>query len=256
MENIFKLGRNIEHDTRSLTFGFDTTGLEIKDVEHIRLIPILNQGNVGSCTAQAGIGAVNTQPFIQTPSPYYSPDETGALKLYSDNELADYGIAYPPQDSGSSGLTTAKNLQKANMISGFQHTFTLEDALKALTKYPLMIGTIWTSDMFHPDLDGRVHITGALAGGHEYEVYKNDTKLGIVWAHNSWGESWGINGNFYLTWADLATLLSQQGDVIVPFPLIVIPPTPVYKTLRLGSTGELVKTLQTKLNALITAGQL
>src|ERR1035437_10187506 len=116
-----RLGRHIEHDSRSLSFAFDTSGLSIIDVEHKRLCPIFNQGQVGSCTGNAGIGAINTEPFIQNTS-YYTADENGALKLFSEAEIIDGGVGYPPEDVGSSGLSIAKALTNSKMISGYQHT--------------------------------------------------------------------------------------------------------------------------------------
>lgn len=221
----YKLGRIVNHDPRSKNFGLDTSALKIVDVEHKRLIPILNQGQVGACTGNAGIGAINTEPFTLN-TKTYTPDEAGALKLYSDAEKLDGGAGYPPEDQGSSGLSIAKILKKAGLISGYQHTFTLNDALKALGQYPIITGTNWHANMFNPDPDGRVHPTGTIEGGHEYEGYKIDTKLGRIWFHNSWGTDWGVNGDFYLTWADYATLLAQSGDVMVMFPPTTTPPAP------------------------------
>ncbi len=245
-----RLGRNVEHDSMSLDFTFDTAGLQIINVEHTRLVPVFNQGQVGSCTGNAGIGAINTSPFIQNQMPYYSPDETGALKLYNEAERIDGGIGYPPEDAGSSGLSIAKALTNAGVISSYQHTFTLNDALMALSKYPIIVGIPWYTAMFNPDADGRVHPTGNIAGGHEIEAFKVDVDNGRVWFWNSWGSSWGVNGTFYLTWQDFNTLLSQQGDVVVLIPPAIPVPTPIptYLTLKLGSKGSAVMTLQTDLN--------
>src|ERR1035437_8621192 len=106
----YKLGRKIDHDTRSLSYGFNSEGLQIISVVHNRLISILNQLSLSSCTGNAGIGSINTSPFIQVVNPHYSPDETGAVKLYSDAEIIDGGVGYPPEDRGSSGLSVAKAL--------------------------------------------------------------------------------------------------------------------------------------------------
>jgi hypothetical protein len=217
-----RLARHIYHDSRSKDFMFDVSGLEIIDIEHKRLIPVLDQGQIGSCTGNAGIGGINTSPFILN-TKIYTPDEEGALKLYSDaTKLDEFDWIYPPTDSGSSGLAIAKALYNAGLISSYQHTFTLESALKALSKYTIITGINWYSEMYTPDSDGRVHPKGVIKGGHEIEGYKVDTKNGRIWFYNSWNTNWGINGTFYLTWADFATLLSQGGDVIV-----LIPPTEV-----------------------------
>lgn len=226
METEYKLGRIVEHDPRSKSFAFNTEGIAIKNVTHQRFIPILDQGQIGSCTGNAGVGDINTAPFIQNPASVFSPDENGALKLYNAAQAIDGNGIYPPVDNGSSGLSIAKALKNAGLISGYQHTFTLNDALKALMQYPIITGTNWYSDMFHPDADGRVHPTGTIKGGHEYEAVQVDADNGRIWFCNSWGENWGVKGRFYLTWADYAYLLSQSGDVTVLFPPVITPPAP------------------------------
>lgn len=239
-----RLGRHIHHDSESKNYKFDTTGLTIKSVEHIRTLPALDQGEVGSCTGNAGVGVINTQPFYYN-TPVFLPTEDGALSLYSAAEVVDGDGPYPPQDHGSSGLSIAKVLKNVGMISGYQHNFSLQDTLKALTQYPLITGTNWYNGMFTPDADGRVHPTGTLAGGHEYEAYKIDVPLGRIWFWNSWGAKWGIDGTFYMTWADYAYLLSKSGDSTVllgqtanpnpaPLPVPLVKPTVNTVTLTRG----------------------
>lgn len=215
-----RLKRNIHHDSRSKLYAFDTSNLKITSVVHPRHIGILDQGDVGSCTGNAGVGALATDPIFATlpTSLYYTLDEPGAVKLYSDAEVIDGTGPYPPNDNGSCGLSIAKALKNANMISAYEHTFTLDDALKALTVRPIMVGMNWYSSMFRPDRDGRVRPIGSIAGGHEVVAREIDATRQRVWFDNSWGTSWGVNGRFYLTFTDLGILLNQQGDVIVLVP--------------------------------------
>lgn len=223
-----RLKRHIHHDERSRQFAFPTEGLTVQTVKHLRHIPILDQGQVGSCTGNAGIGDLAVDPlFGALPgSPRYALDESGALKLYSDAEVIDGDGPYPPNDNGSSGLSIAKALKNAGLISGYQHTFSLDAALKALSVTPFIFGTNWYDSMFNPDADGRVHISGSIAGGHEIMCRECDAENQRVWFDNSWGESWGVGGRFYLTFEDFGTLLAQQGDVTVLLPLTVPAPTP------------------------------
>lgn len=218
-----RLKRTVHHDERSKDFMFDTSNITIVNTEHKRFIPVLNQGQVGSCTGNAGIGAIYTSPFVAEQYPVFQPTEDGALALYSSAEEIDGSGHYPPTDVGSSGLSVAKALKNVGMISGYQHTFTLQDALKALTQYPVITGTNWYQGMFTPDADGRVHPTGALVGGHEYEAYKIDVDNGRIYFYNSWGTEWGVNGTFYMTWADYASLLAKNGDVTILLPLASTP---------------------------------
>ncbi len=222
-----RLGRNVKHDSRSRQFAFPTKKLTLVSVTHERKIPILDQGQVGSCTGNAGIGAIGCEPYFNdgATSPY-SLDEKGALALYSAAESIDGDGPYPPNDNGSSGLSIAQALLNSKTIPGYQHTFTLNDALLALTQYPILFGTNWYDTMFNPDADGRVHPTGNVAGGHEIMARQLDVENKRVWFDNSWGTGWGVQGRFYLTFDDFATLLSQQGDVTVLLPLTQPAPIP------------------------------
>jgi len=219
-----RLGRHVLHDSESRRYAFDTSGLSVQSVVHTRHIPILDQGQVGSCTGNAGIGDMGTDPF--SPTGGYALNESGAVKLYSDAENIDGDGPYPPNDNGSTGLSIAKALKNAGMISGYQHTFSLEDALKAASATPWIAGYNWYEGMFSPEPDGRVRLTGSLAGGHETLCREIDAPNQRVWMDNSWGEGWGVAGRFYITFADFGTLLSRQGDVTILLPLSAPAPIP------------------------------
>ena len=223
-----RLKRHIEHDSESRRYAYVPKHYTLTSVVHTRHIPILDQGQLGSCTGNAGVGALSIDPmFSVTPkSIKYSLDEKGAVSLYSDAEVIDGSGAYPPNDNGSSGLSIAKALKSAGLISGYQHAFTLNDALAALVAGPIMVGINWYDRMFTPDADGRVHPAGKVVGGHEIVARELDSLNSRVWFDNSWGAGWGKGGRFYLTYADFGTLLSQQGDVTVLVPLTSPAPTP------------------------------
>jgi len=248
-----RLGRNILHDERSKMFAFNTANIVIKSVKHNRTMPALNQGLIGSCTGNAGIGDIATTPVKENlPMPIKYPlNEDGALMLYQDAQVIDGIAPYPANDYGSYGLSVAKALKNAGAISGYQHTFTLEDALKAGQQYPFITGIKWYSGMYKPDADGRVHVTGTLKGGHEIQMDEIEAELGCVWFWNSWGPLWGKEGRFYLTWEDFGKLLADYGDVTILFPAEIVPPTPVYKTVKLGDKNDLVKELQKYINIIM-----
>jgi hypothetical protein len=224
-----RLGRHVHHDERSRNYAFDSSDIVITSVVHARAIGILDQSRVGSCTGNAGIGALATDPVFDPvkAETFYPMTESGALKLYSDAEDVDGDGPYPPNDNGSCGLSIAKCLQRANLISGYQHTFSLEDALKALMTGPVLFGTNWYDRMFAPDPDGRVQIGGSLAGGHEIVARQVEAETDRVWFDNSWGEGWGVKGRFYLIFDDLGMLLGQDGDIVVPVPVSAPAPVPI-----------------------------
>lgn len=228
-----RLRRHVHHDDRSRDYAFPTAGLDIVSAVHTRHIPILDQGQVGSCTGNAGIGALGTDPVnagIVWPdgSTPFDLDETGALTLYSAAEVIDGDGPYPPNDNGSSGLSIAQVIKSYGIIAGYTHTFSRDDALRALALTPIMLGVGWHQNMYDPDPDGRLNIGGPVVGGHEILCREIDAVNGRVWIDNSWGTSWGVNGRAYLTWDDLGALLDDQGDVTILTPLVpVAPPAPV-----------------------------
>ena len=221
------LGRHVRHDSRSLEFPFPTADLHIKSVVHARHIPILDQV-AGSCTANAGIGNLATTPLFEAlPLKLdYTLDEPGALQLYSDEETLDGDGPYPPNDFGSDGLTCAKVLKAHGLISAYQHCFDARSALLALSVTPFMFGTDWTTTMFSPDADGRVHPKGNVEGGHEILCREYDAEKERLWLDNSWGLAWGLNGRFYLTLKDFEHLLKRDGDIVILLPLQGLPSSP------------------------------
>jgi hypothetical protein len=225
-----RLNRHVYHDSRSKNFAFNTAGLSLVNTKHTRHIPVLDQGNVGSCVGNAAIGTLATDTLYSNlptkPKKSYTLDENGALSVYSDCEVLDGDGPYPPNDYGTYGLSAAKVLLSNGYISAYQHTFTLNDALLSLTAQPIMVGIPWYNNMFNPDGSGLLNIGGSLAGGHEIEADELDVDNQLVGFWNSWGADWGVAGRFYLKWADLGTLLSRQGDVTVLLPLSVPVPTP------------------------------
>lgn len=239
------LGRHVRHDPASRAFAFPTAGLTLKSVRHERRIPVLDQGQLGSCTGNAGVGCLGTDPFYATVALLplrhtgsrqladgrllYALDEEGAVQLYSAaTRLDDAPAQYPPTDTGSDGLSVAKALKAAGEISGYQHTFSLQDALLALTVTPFITGVTWYNSMFNPDADGRLIVDpkSGVAGGHEFVVDQLDVEHQRVWMTNSWGAGWGAQGRAYLTWDDYGALLADQGDVTVFVPLTQPAPTP------------------------------
>lgn len=229
-----RLGRNVKHDSRSLDYQVDAVDdiNTLLSIRHQNYILILDQGNLGSCTGNAATGNAGTSEFWAAGQQYLNPtdsvsDEKFAVGVYSDaTSLDDYQGSYPPDDTGSDGLSVAKVLKNRRLISGYRHATSLEAVLTALATQPVIVGTSWHNGMFTPDADGQLHITGNIAGGHEYVLDELDVENKLVWMRNSWGPSWGIQGRAFFTWDDFETLMAQQGDCTVFVPVSQPAPTP------------------------------
>ena len=211
----FSLGRRVEHDPRSRAFAFAPAAPRpIVDVAWKRLVNPYDQGNLGSCTANALCGALSTKPHR-----HHFNSQRRIVKVYSRATVIDgFDGEYPPDDTGSSGLAVAKVALERRWISRYEHAFTFDAVLQALMVGPGITGTVWRSQMFYPEPDGRVRIGGSDVGGHEYEAYGVDSVNRRIWFFNSWGVGWGIGGRFYLTFEDYRTLLADDGDFTILVP--------------------------------------
>jgi len=246
----FPLGRHVEHDPRSLAFAHPVLPkTAIASVDWTRRAPILDQSRLGSCCGNAGTGVLGTDSAGRTATTSvtitasgaaashglftagtHTLDEVFAVALYSLATVLD-GISgqYPPTDTGSSGIGVAKALQALGLAASYTHAFSIGALNTALQSGPVLIGVPWLNSMFDTATDGRILVdrTSAMAGGHELELCRFDVGAGEYWVPNSWGASWAKSGWGYLTTADLAWLLSQQGDVTVPQLTATPAPTPV-----------------------------
>jgi hypothetical protein len=211
-----RLGRHINHDPRSRNFAA-TTSNKLVSVRHQSIGLPLNQGDIGSCTANALVGFLNTKPNVPAHGPW---TEKGAVRLYG-RETADEGQPYPPNDPGGSGLAVCKAAVELGMISSYRHAFSLEDALSALVDGSVITGVNWYQNFDTPSAGPKgygslISIAGSVRGGHEFLVDEIDVEDKLVGCMNSWGPTFGLGGRFYMTWDTWGTLLAQQGDVTIP----------------------------------------
>lgn len=215
MSTPFPLGRKVNHDPRSLAYpALVPAAAPLKPVSHKHYGPVLDQGNIGSCTGNAAAQTMNTRPFHKPFSAYLT--ETDALEIYTmATKIDPFQGEFPAQDTGSDGLSVAKVLRQQGRITSYGHGFGIDHVRAALQLGPALVGTNWYESMFHPDAKGRVEPSGNVAGGHEY-VLLGDNQKGWLRFLNSWSGEWGFHGFFYMTYESFSKLLHEDGDVTVP----------------------------------------
>jgi hypothetical protein len=223
-----RLGRKVNHDPRSRAYPYLAPRRALRTVEHPRHIPILDQGDLGSCTGNAAVGALGSgrlwDGLLLADRPRL--DEAMARQLYSEaTKLDPFPGSWPPDDTGSDGLSVAKACQRAGFIGAYRHAFSLTDFLAALQQQPVIVGTTWYQSMFTPSTAGllTVEVSSGAAGGHEYVARRYDATNSLIGFDNSWGTSWGAAGSFWIRVADFQLLLAEQGDATVFTPLAPAP---------------------------------
>jgi hypothetical protein len=209
-----RLGRHVMHDARSWDYQAERAP-SVTSVTHQAVGLPLDQGQIGSCTANALCGALDSAPDSGSGTPLTEAD---AVKLYSlETQLE--GNPYPPNDPGGSGLMVCKAAVQEGLIASYSHAFGVEHALQALVIRPVITGISWYTSFDTPDPStGVVEIaSGAtVRGGHEVVADEIDAYNEIVWFWNSWGTGWGQGGRFAMSFATWGQLLRRQGDVTVP----------------------------------------
>jgi hypothetical protein len=207
------LGRHIQHDPLSLNFAATRAPSIVSVVHKSDGLP-LNQGDIGSCTANALCGALDSDPDYDGGTILTEKD---AVKLY-EAETALEGEPYPPNDPGGTGLLVCKVAKQAGLISSYTHAFGIDHALQALVLRPVITGIAWYTSFDTPDSTGLVAIApdATVRGGHEIVADEIDAPNELVWFWNSWGKEFAKDGRFCMSFDTWDQLLQQQGDVTVP----------------------------------------
>ncbi|MBV9922757.1 MAG: hypothetical protein JOY78_18160 [Pseudonocardia sp.] len=224
-----RLGRHQVHDERSRNFALAPVPLPRAPVMHERRAPIFDQGHIGSCTANAGLGMMASMPKSgAVANRLWTMDvdpatwvEADALKLYEEEtRLDDREIPghYPPDDTGSASLYVGKALRARGWVATYWHGFSLTSTLGWLGRQPVIVGIPWLESMFTPDRQHHLVVDrrSGIAGGHEVCLDDIDPDRSLVRVCNSWGKDWprSDEGRAWLSYADLGWLLSQGGDAL------------------------------------------
>lgn len=222
-DNPYRLGRHQVHDALDAMPERDAACVldllkPIRSVVHQELQAVFDQGQLGSCTANAALGVLVTAPYGHAGVSYTEDD---AVALYSlETKIDDSQIPgeYPPDDTGSSGPWSMLALEKQGKVRSFVHSRSVHHSLLLLNEGPISIGVPWYRSMFKPDSRSQITVdeSSGVAGGHQVAIVANDATDRHVVIRNSWGPNWGSNGHAFLSWSDLETLFGQGGDTVQP----------------------------------------
>lgn len=176
--------------------------------------PTLNQGDTGRCVAFSGTGVRQQEERTDGDWPHGWPplDEEW---LYTHAEAID-GLPGAPNDQRGTTIRAALQVlakdgqplvgkpataSQFKIASYHAVPLTVDAIQRALfqLKTPVWIATSWFEPWFRP-VDGVLPPrSGSVVGGHARFVFGWDDSVaaGAFLVRNSWGGSWGVNGNSY-----------------------------------------------------------
>lgn len=177
--------------------------------------PAFDQGETTMCVAYSGMKFLESAPVTNRPSFDFN-------WLYKECQLND---EIPGEDyDGTTVRALFKILTREGYISGYHWAYDVPTvAAYLLTTGPMVIGSLWTEDMFYPDRRGFIHVGSGIRarqhGGHAYlvkgvnlDTVCSDGTKGAFRIINSWGKCWGVNGCASISFADMALLLGENGE--------------------------------------------
>lgn len=172
----------------------------------------LDQGREGAC-----VGYAFAHELIARPVAINKINVGDAYNIYKTAQTLD---KWPGENyDGTSILGGVKAVQKIfpTAIVEYRWAFGLNDVLDTLGYFgPICLGLNWYNGMFDTDDRGYIHRKGGIAGGHAILAVGVDHKRQRVRLHNSWGKSWGMGGDCYISFGDLDKLLKERGEACVP----------------------------------------
>lgn len=179
----------------------------------------LDQGNTGTCVGHAWRNFLRCAP-IRTerggPSPF-DIYRSAVLKdtWRANNDEARLPDRDPGLDFGTSVRAGAKAVTGFGRLKSYVWSFALQPVIEwVLTEGPVVLGTNWYSSFARPDRAGIVRIApnAKVVGGHAYLLRGVDTRRALARCANSWGDGWGLSGEFLLPFRDLERLIQEDGE--------------------------------------------
>jgi C1A family cysteine protease len=213
--------------------ALDTTNIpDIKDMEH-RMAPVFDQGQLGSCTGNAFVGALEYLENKKHNFTYGTSDFIGLSRLFvyynerllegtltqdagaqihdGIKALSSYGVC--KEDLFPYDITQYRNKPsdaayaeaKSRIITNFANVSINENSfITALANsLPIVFG-IMIYESFESDEVARTGLvpmptpTEQCLGGHAVLVSGYNRTTRLLKVRNSWGADWGDNGYFYL----------------------------------------------------------
>jgi hypothetical protein len=185
-----RLGRQKVHDPRSRSFAVAKTIDRSK--WHSKVITIYDPAvNPDQCHGEC-TGTTKCMQF----NAYRNRIVGKVLTMQNAHELYTAAThndpwpeAWPPDDTGTSGLASCIASQMLALGGEYRHIFTGADGVidMIMADFVVSVGSWWYSSMMEPNSKGFVAPTGQIVGGHQYAAHGYDINTDAVMIRCWWG---------------------------------------------------------------------
>ncbi len=179
----------------------------------------LDQGREGACVGYGIAHELLASPAPASPSIVY--DKYAREVIYWGGQKRDQwpGGSYPgafPKYEGTSVLAGVQVVQELGWIEGYAWSFSLQELILGVGyKGPAVLGIVWYDSMYKPDEKGFIWPSrGDKVGGHCILCRGVNVTQRLFKLRNSWGRAWGRDGDCYITFDEMESLLDDQGEAV------------------------------------------
>lgn len=182
----------------------------------------LDQADTGTCVGHGWKNFLRCAPMRTEksgPSAFDIYRDAVILDTWSENDdehaLADFDAGL---DFGTSVRAGAEAVTKTGRLKSYLWEFELQPAIDYFLDddvgHPIVLGTNWYPGMMRPDKEGIVRIgpNDRAEAGHCYLWRKLDLRRGLAGGTNSWGDDWGLSGDFWIPLEHLERLIHEDGE--------------------------------------------
>jgi len=221
-EDLTGLGRRVSKDARDHDYKLPNKRAAAKTwtSRYWSSSGVLDQGATSQCVAYSGVKYLHTGPVYNR-----GLQQQDCARLYKDCQQVD---EWPGDNyDGTSVRALFRVFKSRGFVTEYRWAFDAETIINhVLTTGPVVMGTVWTMDMFMPR-KGSFYITptGEDVGGHAWLITGANRKkenppdagggYGAVRMVNSWGEGWGQKGKAWISFKHLGKLVQMDGEACV-----------------------------------------
>lgn len=185
-----QLGRQLVHDPQSKAFpAVETVDRSQWVSKLIRIIdPRVNPNQChGECTGCAKAMQFNAVGNRVLGAVFDMDDAHQFYHLAT--QIDPFKGTWPPEDTGSSGLASAKAAQKLGVGGEYRHVLNGADGVVELIQQNRVpsIGTWWYDGLYTLNAKGIIEPTGRKVGGHQFIARGYEVKRDLVMIRCWWG---------------------------------------------------------------------